>query len=89
MKKFILAGAVAALLLTGVAAYAHPKHPNLVDAHELIVKAMGRIDDAQKDNPKGDLGGHAAKAKELLTQAEVEIKAAIEEADKTEAKSKK
>ena len=90
MKKLILAGAVTMLLLAGSAAYAHPpKHPNLADAHELVVKAMEKIGQAQKENPKGDLGGHAQKAKDLLTQAEAEIKAAITEADTTEAKDKK
>lgn len=80
MKKLIVAGLAAALLVVGFAAYAHPKHPNLAAAHELVVKAMGRIDDAQKAN-EYDMGGHAAKAKELLTQAEGELKQAAEAAN--------
>lgn len=80
MKKLILAGVIAGSVLVAVTAYAKPKHPNLHAAHELVVKAMARIDDAQKAN-EYDLGGHAAKAKDLLTQAEAELKQAAEEAN--------
>lgn len=80
MKKLIVAGLATALLLVGFAAYAHPKHPNLRAAHELVLKAMDRITDAQKAN-EYDMGGHAAKAKDLLAQAETELKAATEEAN--------
>lgn len=80
MKKLIVAGLTAALLVVGFAAYAKPKHPNLHAAHELVLKAMDRITDAQKAN-EYDMGGHAAKAKDLLAQAETELKAATEEAN--------
>ena len=48
--------------------------------HELVVKAIARIDDAQKANDF-DMGGHAQKAKDLLTQAEGELKQAAEAAN--------
>jgi hypothetical protein len=82
MKKIILAVAVAVFLGLGVSASAHPKHskhPNIAAAHRLVMQAMKRIDAAQKAN-EFDLGGHAAKAKDLLTQAEAELKQAMEAA---------
>jgi hypothetical protein len=51
------------------------KHPNLAAAQRLCDEAFMRITDAQKAN-EFDLGGHAAKAKELLDQASREIKLA-------------
>jgi hypothetical protein len=50
---------------------------------------MKRIDAAQKAN-EFDLGGHAAKAKDLLAQAESELKQAMEEAkEKSKEEGKK
>lgn len=80
MKKIILAAVLGALLGAAAVAYAHPKHPNLNQAHELVLKAIDRLDAAQKAN-EFDLGGHAAKAKDLLAQAEGEIKQAKEAAN--------
>jgi hypothetical protein len=74
MKKIILAAVLGALLGAGVT-YAAGKHPNLNAAHNLVLKAIDKLDAAQKAN-EFDLGGHAAKAKDLLTQAEGEIKQA-------------
>jgi hypothetical protein len=79
MKKIILAAALGALLGAGVVAYAHPNHPNLEAAHNLVLKAMERIDQAQHAN-EYDMGGHAQRAKDLLVQAEHEIKMAAEDA---------
>ena len=79
MKKIILAVAVAAFLGLRATANAHPKHPNIASAHKLVMQAIKRIDAAQKAN-EFDLGGHAAKAKDLLTQAESELKQAMEAA---------
>lgn len=76
MKKIILALALGTLLGAGVASYARPQHPNLAAAHKLVHKAIQRLDAAQKAN-EYDLDGHAAKAKDLLTQAENEIKEAL------------
>ena len=80
MKKIILAVVLGAILGAGVMAYAGERHPNLNAAHNLVQKAMERLDAAQKAN-EFDLGGHAAKAKDLLTQAEGEIKQAKEAAN--------
>lgn len=77
MKKIILAVVLGALLGAGAMAYAGGRHPNLNEAHKLVVKAMDKLDAAQKAN-EFDLGGHAAKAKDLLTQAEAEIRQAKE-----------
>jgi len=88
MKKLILAGAVMACLFMGVTAYSEVKHPHLLAADEAATKAIAELDTAQKDNPKGDLGGHAKKAKELLAQARNEIQAAIDDANKEEGKKK-
>ena len=79
MKKFIIAAVLGAVVGAGITAFAAPKHQNIVDAHDAIVKALGKIDDAQKAN-EFDLGGHAAKAKDLLNQAEPELKQAAEAA---------
>lgn len=80
MKKIILAVMLGALLGAGAMAYAGGRHPNLNEAHKLVVKAMDKLDAAQKAN-EFDLGGHAAKAKDLLTQAEAEIRQAKEAAN--------
>lgn len=85
MKKIILAAVLGALLGAGVVAYAHPKHPNLNEAHNLVLKAIAKLDAAQKAN-EYDLGGHAAKAKDLLAQAEGEIRQAKEEANENKGK---
>lgn len=77
MKKLLVTGIVAALMLVGAAAYAAPKHPNIHAAHQLIVQALGRIQAAEKAN-EYDLGGHAAKAKDLLVQAEAELRQAAQ-----------
>jgi hypothetical protein len=57
------------------------RHPNLAAAQRLCDQAFMRIADAQKAN-EFDLGGHAAKAKELLDQASREIKLAAEAANR-------
>ena len=80
MKKIILAAVLGAMLGAGVMAVAAGKHPNLNEAHKLVLKAIDKLDAAQKAN-EYDLGGHAAKAKDLLAQAEVEIKAARGDAE--------
>jgi hypothetical protein len=51
------------------------RHGNLRAAQQYIVSAWQRIDEAQQDN-NYQLGGHAGKAKELLTQADEELKQA-------------
>jgi hypothetical protein len=51
------------------------KHPNLAAAQRLADQAYHRIVDAQQAN-EWDMDGHAAKAKDLLDQANRELKAA-------------
>ncbi|HEU4843617.1 MAG TPA: hypothetical protein VFT05_05085 [Burkholderiaceae bacterium] len=50
-------------------------HPNLAAAQQLISQAFYRVRDAQVAN-HDDMGGHAARAKVLLEQANDEIKQA-------------
>jgi len=85
MKKFLFAGALAAVLLatalTGIEAQ-EPRenidpnrHPNLAAAQQLSREAFNRITAAQQAN-EYDLGGHAGRAKELLREANEEMKRA-------------
>ena len=55
-------------------------HPNLVAADKLCAQAFTKLEAAQKAN-EYNLGGHAAKAKDLIKQAQDEIKAAAAAAD--------
>jgi hypothetical protein len=56
-------------------------HPNLAAAQKLAAQAYDKLEAAQKAN-EYDLGGHAAKAKALLKQANDEIKLAWDAAEK-------
>ena len=56
------------------------KHPNLAAAQQMINDAFMHIGEAQKAN-EFDLGGHAAKAKDYLEQANAELKLAAESAN--------
>lgn len=87
MKKIILALVLGAVVGGGITAIAAPEHKNIDNAHDAIVKALARIDDAQKAN-EFDLGGHAQKAKDLLTQAEPELKQAAAAATAADEKKK-
>ena len=87
MKKPILVLVLVCLLAAGVAIYAKPvhnvsgaKHPNLSEAQGLVDKAWNRIVAAQQAN-EFDMAGHAAKAKELLNEANKELKLAAEAAN--------
>jgi len=51
------------------------RHGNLRAAQQYIQAAWERIDAAQEDN-NYNLGGHAGRAKDLLTQADEELKLA-------------
>ena len=61
------------------------KHPNLLAAQKLATQAFEKLEAAQKAN-EYDLGGHAQKAKDLLKQANDEIKAAAETAEENKGK---
>jgi hypothetical protein len=55
-------------------------HPNLAAAQRLCDQAYNKIVSAQQAN-EWDMNGHAQKAKELLDQANRELKAAAETAN--------
>jgi hypothetical protein len=83
MKTLILGCAVLAVS----AAIAQPpvdnvgrRHPNLAAAQRLVTQAYERVVAAQQAN-EYDLGGHAQKAKDLLDQANRELKQAAEAAN--------
>lgn len=82
MKSFLFAcSAIFALSAAAVLARApdnnisHQRHPNLSAAQRLTTQAYNRTVDAQRAN-EFDVGGHAQKAKELLEQANRELKEA-------------
>ncbi|HTB95234.1 MAG TPA: hypothetical protein VK728_20535 [Candidatus Sulfotelmatobacter sp.] len=53
------------------------RHPNLAAAQHHIGEAFAKVQEAQQAN-KDELGGHAEKALELLSQADHELKEAAE-----------
>jgi len=57
------------------------RHPNLAAAQRLAQQAFEKISAAQQAN-EFDMDGHAARAKQLLDQANNELKAAAEAANK-------
>ena len=90
MRKIILSVILGALLLSSVgAAYAdvpemnvNPRrHPDIAAAQRLSRQAHGKISRAQKAN-RYDMEGHAQKAKELLDQANEELKLAAQAANR-------
>ncbi|HMD41529.1 MAG TPA: hypothetical protein VKH45_00515 [Candidatus Acidoferrum sp.] len=77
-----------ALIGSGVALAQKPvdnvsaqKHPNLAAAQHLSQQAWEKISSAQQAN-EWDMQGHAAKAKDLLDQANKELKLSAEAANK-------
>ena len=81
-RKLALGVALGLGLVTGGAIIAQNPHhnPNLADAQRLVDQAIGKLDEAQRDNHY-DMHGHGKRAKELLQQASQEIRAAAEAAD--------
>ena len=84
MKKTALATAAAALFFSGMAIAQRPvenvnphRHPNLAAAQRLSEQAYQKCIAAQQAN-EFDLDGHAQKAKELLEQANQQLKQAAE-----------
>lgn len=63
------------------------KHPNLAAAQRLTEQAYNKITAAQQAN-EFDLGGHAQKAKDLLDQANRELKQAAEVSNEEHRKGK-
>lgn len=80
MKRKAIIGGIGMVLLTGAGLYAQgrvsaKRHPNLAAAQRECLYAFDRITAAQRAN-EWDMGGHAKRAKELLSQASDEIKQA-------------
>jgi hypothetical protein len=89
MKKQTMFGGLAlagALVVGGVLGAQMPKdnvgarHPNLAAAQRLSQQAWEKMTAAQQAN-EWDMDGHAAKAKDLLDQANREMKLAAEAAN--------
>lgn len=86
-SKYIVLAGVAALAACAVSAQVPVqnidpgRHGNLAAAQRLVVQAFERLSDAQNANDY-HLGGHAARAKELLREANEEIKLAAESANR-------
>ena len=87
IRNAVLSGALvlglAASCVTVAAAVDPYRHPNLAHAQGFIDQAIGSVDAAQRAN-EYDMGGHAARAKELLRQAREEIKLAAGAANRHE-----
>jgi hypothetical protein len=89
ISKGIAGVALAAALIGGSVAVAQrpvdnvsgKRHPNLAAAQRLSQQAFEKITAAQQAN-EWDMDGHAAKAKDLLDQANKELKQAAEAANK-------
>jgi hypothetical protein len=83
LKTRLLAIVVGLLMIIGVVALAQPparnisgkRHPNLAAAQRLSQQAYQKIIAAQQAN-EWDMQGHAQKAKELLDQANNELRQA-------------
>ena len=83
MKRIPLKAALAGLLLAAGAAHAQvpvqnispQRHGNLAAAQSMVREAFDKVSDAQTANDS-HLGGHAARAKELMREANEEIKLA-------------
>jgi len=88
-KTRIFAVVVALLLIIGVVVVAQPparnvsarRHPNLAAAQRLTAQAYQKVIAAQQAN-EWDMQGHAQKAKELLDQANNQLKQAAEAANR-------
>ncbi len=88
MRQLISAGILSVALMTGTVASANKpvtnvsgkKHPNLAAAQRLVEQAYDKITAAQKAN-EYQLGGNAAKAKDLLEQANNLLKEAAKTAN--------
>ena len=84
----LLSALLGSVLVVGGVALAQPKeniskarHPNLAAAQRFSEQAYEKIVAAQQAN-EWDLGGHAAKAKNLLDEVNRELKQAAEQSNK-------
>jgi len=87
-KSFVVILLAITLLLGGIAIAQKPvenvnpnRHPNLAAAQRLSQQAYQKVIAAQEAN-EWDMNGHAQKAKELLEQANQELKEAAQAANK-------
>ena len=82
MKKLMIMSLLALSALSSQV-FAGPEagHPNIVAAREDAQHAIEKMKAAQVAN-EYDMGGHAAKAEQLLKKAEGEMKLAAEAANK-------
>lgn len=89
IRTQLLAALLGALLVLGGIAIAQPperdisraRHPNLAAAQRLSRQAFEKIVQAQQAN-EWDLAGHAQRAKDLLEQANNELKLAAQAANR-------
>jgi len=88
MKTRLFTAVLGSTLLIGGLAIAQPKknvsagrHPNIAAAQRLAAQAFEKIKAAQEAN-EFDMGGHAQKAKELLEQANNELRQAATAANR-------
>ena len=88
VRKYLLLNLAGLLVLGGMAVAQRPKenisgarHPNLAAAQRLGQEAWERIVAAQQAN-EWDMEGHAQKAKNLLSDANRELKLAAEAANR-------
>jgi len=89
IRSHILTALLASLLVIGGVALAQrpvrnvsgARHPNLAAAQRLSRQAFERIAQAQQAN-EWDMQGHAQKAKDLLEQANNELKLAAQAANR-------
>ena len=89
IKTRVVVPFIASLLLIGGIAIAEQpaqnvskgKHPNIAAAQRLTAQAFEKITAAQEAN-EWDMQGHAKKAKELLDEANKELKQAAQAANK-------
>jgi len=90
MNKLVLASSLSILTATVAFSY-NITHPDLKNAHDLAGQAIKQVQGAQKTENTGgsSFGGHAAKAVELLTQAQTELVAADEYNDAHQKKKPK
>lgn len=86
-KNWVLSAALGSSMVFSWAMFGQPsrnidaqKHPNLAAAQGAVVDAYQKVEDSQAYY-KDRMGGHGEKAKELLAQADKEIKLAAEYAN--------
>jgi hypothetical protein len=87
-RRFLWSCALLSLLVAGLASAQRPRenvsgarHPNLAAAQRFCRQAWEKVSAAQEAN-EWDMQGHARKAKNLLDEADRELKLAAEAANR-------